>query len=659
MKNEHVYSSPMTVDSLAELRKNVLIRIYWFFLGIGAVLLVVGSIDPIKDGNWLLFAGYLIIYLILILSHIGKQIPYIIKTSVILITLVAVGLSELWFFGFGSLGYLYLYASIIFACWLVGMLWGFILIGISFISTGIIAAFYSFGNLDMSSPQRQIADTLTDWLSPFIGFFVISIATVSFIGILIQGLQRNILANMKYQKDLESSRSKLQSTVTMLDAVINSFPAIFYMYDFPPEHLIRYNENHWKMTGYTEAELKTMTIYDWFDEDSSISKLKDFLGTTNQNESISIELPFKVKDGTKHPWLFTAKSFTHQEKEYFVGFGQDLTEIKELESKFRRVFEGSKAGIILTDRNGNIKDLNNIVSEIAELERENLIEYNVFDFSPESDRERRIHLNTELFEGKIDKIREEREIILADGRRKFADVSVGFVPYTKEGPLAVYVLVEITKQKNYQSQLETSLKEKELLLSEVHHRVRNNLQIISSLINISSAYSVNIEQFKQVVSLRIQAMSLIYEKLSEEEGYASVDLESYVYDLISTIYELYTIDVNKSQITLMIPEKIVIKIDIASSLGILINEIISNAVLHAFDGINKGRISVNINNTSGLLNIKINDDGIGLPDDYKDQESFGFVIIDSLVKQLKGELVIRSGFLPDNRGTEFVLKIPV
>ena len=154
-------------------------------------------------------------------------------------------------------------------------------------------------------------------------------------------------------------------------------------------------------------------------------------------------------------------------------------------------------------------------------------------------------------------------------------------------------------------------------------------------------------------------MSLMHERLSEEEGYANVDLESYIYDLISVIYELYFIDVNKIKISLVIPEKTVMKIDIASSIGIIINEIVSNAVLHAFNGIDKGSISVNIHNIKSLLTIKVEDDGIGMPDNYDKQDSFGFVIIGSLVKQLKGELTVRSGFLDDNRGSELVLKIPV
>ena len=655
---EHDFSAPMTVESLSKLRINVLNRVYIVFLIIGGIVLAVASIDPVSKGNWFLFIGYIITYLLVVLAYLIKKIPYTIRTLVILLGLIAIGISELWFFGFGSLGYLYLFASIILACWLVGTYLGVILLAISFIFSGIIAAFYSYGNLDMSSPQRQIADDLIDWLAPFLGFFVISIAFISLFQILIQGLKKNIHANIKYQKEIESSHSELQSNVAMLDAVIESFPEIFYMYDLPPNHLVRYNENHWKMTGYTESEIKKMTIDDWFGDEFSRSKLEDVLGTINKDKSISLELPFKTKDGAEHPWLFTAKAFSHNKKDYFVGFGLDLTEQKELESKFKQVFEESKAGIMLVDRNGIIKDLNNVILETAGLEREHLIGHDVFNFSTESDKERRKELHTDLFEGKIDKIHEEREIILPDGTRKYNDVSVGLVPFSKEGPLAVYVVIEFTKQKEYQTQLETSLKEKGLLLQEVHHRVRNNLQIISSLINISGSYSESIEEFKQAVALRIQAMSLMHERLSEEEGYASVDLESYVYDLISAIYELYTVDINKIKITSIIPEKIVMKIDLASSIGILINEIVSNAVLHAFKGIDKGSISVNIHNIEGLLTIKIEDDGIGMPDNYDKQDSFGFVIVDSLVKQIKGELTVRSGFLADNRGSELILEIP-
>lgn len=658
MSVEKHNSAPITVDSLSNLRKNVLDRVYVVLLIIGGIALAFASIDPISNRNWILLIWYIGIYILVLLGYLIKKIPSYIRVFVILLVLISIGVSELWFFGFASLAYLYLFASIILACWLVSTNLGFILLGISFFNAGIIAFFYSYGNLDMSSPQRQIADDLIDWLAPFLGFFVISIAFISLFKILITGLQQTILANTKYQEEIESSRSDLESSVAMFEAVINSFPEVFYMYEFPPKHLVRYNENHWKMTGYTESDIQKMTIFDWFGDNSSRSEVENAFKTINKNESISMELPLNTKGNKEQPWLFTAKAFTHNKKDYFVGFGLNLTEQKELESKFKHVFEGSKAGILLINKKGEIKELNKITSDIAELDKEQLIGKNVFDFSPNSDRERRIQMDTDLFEGRIDHIHEEREVILTDGNRKYLDISIGLVPFSKNGPLAVYVLVDITKQKEYQMQLEISLKEKGLLLQEVHHRVRNNLQIISSLINISSSFSEDIEDFKQSIALRIQAMTLMHERLSEEEGFASLDLESYISDLIGAIYELYEIDINKIKINLNSPEKIVVKIDLASSLGILINELISNAILHAFSGLDRGQITISVHKLDDDLELNINDDGIGLPDNYNDNNSFGFLMIDSIINQLGGKIVNRTGYLSDNRGTEFILTIP-
>lgn len=658
MSVEKHNSAPITVDSLSNLRKNVLDRVYVVLLIIGGIAIAASSIDPISNRNWILLIWYIGIYILVLLGYLIKKIPSYIRVFVILLVLISIGVSELWFFGFASLAYLFLFASIILACWLVGTNLGFILLGISFFIAGIIAFFYSYGNLDMSSPQRQIADDLIDWLAPFLGFFVISIAFISLFKILITGLQQTILANTKYQEEIESSRSDLESSVAMFEAVINSFPEVFYMYEFPPKHLVRYNENHWKMTGYTESDIQKMTIFDWFGDNSSRSEVENAFKTINKNESISMELPLNTKGNKEQPWLFTAKAFTHNKKDYFVGFGLNLTEQKELESKYKHIFEGSKAGILLINKKGEIKELNKITSDIAELDKEQLIGKNVFDFSPNSDRERRIQMDTDLFEGRIDHIHEEREVILTDGNRKYLDISIGLVPFSKNGPLAVYVLVDITKQKEYQMQLEISLKEKGLLLQEVHHRVRNNLQIISSLINISSSFSEDIEDFKQSIALRIQAMTLMHERLSEEEGFASLDLESYISDLIGAIYELYEIDINKIKISLNSPEKIVVKIDLASSLGILINELISNAILHAFTGLDRGQITISVHKLDDDLELNINDDGIGLPDNYNDNNSFGFLMIDSIINQLGGKIVNRTGYLSDNRGSEFILTIP-
>ena len=130
MSVEQGHSAPMTENHLSELRKSVLNRIYLVFLVIGGIAIAVGSIDPISDGNWLLFAGYLIIYLLIILAYLGKQLPVRIRSSVLLLCLVLLGVSELWYFGFGSLGYLYFYAAITLGCWLVSTRWGFLLIAL-------------------------------------------------------------------------------------------------------------------------------------------------------------------------------------------------------------------------------------------------------------------------------------------------------------------------------------------------------------------------------------------------------------------------------------------------------------------------------------------------------------------------------------------------
>lgn len=652
------YSAPMTVDLISELRKAVIDRIYLLLVIFGGIAFGFGSIDPISNGNWLLFASYIALYLLIIFAYLAKNLSVNLRSYVLLFCLTIFGISELWYFGFGSLGYLFLYAGITIACWLVSIKWGIILLLVSSIITFVIALFYSYGNLDMIIPQRQIASNLIDWLSPFFGFFVISTASISFIGILFKGLQKNMHANIKYQEELQSSNAKLKKTVSLLDTAIESFPGVYYLYENPPEYLLKYNENIWKMTGYTESEIKTMTNYDWYKSDTARSKLKQALSTINNKNSISVELPVTFKDGKEYPWLLTAKSFSHEGKKYYTGFGLDLTKQKELESKFKLVFEKSKAGIIITSRNGDIIDVNDNIIQRVEMNQDKLIGFNIFNFSPESDKLRRKQLNEDLFDGIIDEIHEERGIIMPDGTQQFADVNVGLINYSTTGSLAVYVIIDVTEKRNYQDQLEISLNEKGILLQEVHHRVRNNLQIISSLINISSSVSDNIEDFKQRLALRIQAMTLMHERLSEEEGFASLDIENYVHDLIGNIYELYEIDINKIKISLNIPEQIIFTIDVAASIGLLLNEIISNAILHAFKGLDGGKIVVEVHKIEDYMIINIKDNGIGLPSNYKDKNSFGYLMIESLINKLKGKIISNIGFLADNKGSEFILKIP-
>src|ERR1017187_3987161 len=202
--------------------------------------------------------------------------------------------------------------------------------------------------------------------------------------------------------------------------------------------------------------------------------------------------------------------------------------------------------------------------------------------------------------------------------------------------------------------IETSLKEKEVLLKEIHHRVKNNLQIISSLLNLQSGYikdKESIEVFKESQN-RVRSMALIHEKLYQSKDMSQIDFSEYVSELISNLFSSYSL--NSALITLhQNINNILLEIDLAINLGLIINELVSNVFKHAFPTGSKGNLYISLKNDEQNYELIIEDDGIGFISeiDFRKTESLGLQLIIRLVEQIGGEI-----FLFRDNGTKFVIK---
>ena len=206
-------------------------------------------------------------------------------------------------------------------------------------------------------------------------------------------------------------------------------------------------------------------------------------------------------------------------------------------------------------------------------------------------------------------------------------------------------------QKDKNENIESSLKEKEVLLKEIHHRVKNNLQIISSLLNLQSAYikdKASIEIFKESQN-RVRSMALIHEKLYQSKDMSQIDFSGYVSELISNLFSSYSL--NSSMITLHQEiNNIMLGIDLAINLGLIINELVSNSFKHAYPEGSKGNLYISMKKKDKQYELIIEDDGIGFPKhiDYKQTESLGLQLIITLVEQIGGEITLYT-----EKGTKF------
>lgn len=186
-----------------------------------------------------------------------------------------------------------------------------------------------------------------------------------------------------------------------------------------------------------------------------------------------------------------------------------------------------------------------------------------------------------------------------------------------------------------------SLKEKEQLLKEVHHRVKNNLQIISSLLNLQSEH-IQDEKFLEVIresKIRIASMALIHEMLYATKDFSHVKVNDYVSRLYQSIYRTFLGESDQVSFLLEVDEKLTFEIDTMIPLGLILNEIISNSMKYAFpDG--KGTIRLSITKTEQKYLLEVSDDGIGIPAEFQLQnaKSLGIQLIHMLSEQINAEL---------------------
>ncbi|MBL7924981.1 MAG: PAS domain S-box protein [Bacteroidia bacterium] len=220
----------------------------------------------------------------------------------------------------------------------------------------------------------------------------------------------------------------------------------------------------------------------------------------------------------------------------------------------------------------------------------------------------------------------------------------------------VVIDTDITLRKHMEEQIREALEEKGLLLREIHHRVKNNLQIIISLFNLQTSYVTDTNAYKALKEGqdRIKSMALIHERFYQSDGLSKIDFDDYIKRLAENLMQSFR--VNADQVALIIhAEKISLDIDTAVPCGLIINEIVSNSLKHAFKEGRKGEILVELNQTMpDRFRLVIGDNGIGMPEGFtlENSDSLGIQLIQALTDQLEGEMKIETA---PGKGVKYII----
>ncbi|MFA4876410.1 MAG: PAS domain S-box protein [Methanoregula sp.] len=332
--------------------------------------------------------------------------------------------------------------------------------------------------------------------------------------------------------------------------------------------------------------------------------------------------------------------------------------LQESEQKFRDLFENSRDGIVIADtRTRQIVDCNEMFSHMLGYHPEEIKNLGLMDIHPESDRARATEIFEKMARHEIN-IAENLPVKRKDGILFYADVSTYPINKSNKDYL-VGVFRDITERKQAEElrkhfteeleqqvrfrtrELENLLNEKNVILREVHHRVKNNFQIIISLLNLQSR-DIGDERVSRAMresQNRIRAMAFIHEAMYTSADLARIDLEPYIKYMTAQLLTFFA--VRPGTISLVIDVKnIFVDINTAIPLGLVINELFSNSLKHAFPEGRTGKITIRILEDQNELTITYQDNGVGFREgfDWQTAESLGFKLIRVLIDQLDGTI---------------------
>jgi PAS domain S-box-containing protein len=338
----------------------------------------------------------------------------------------------------------------------------------------------------------------------------------------------------------------------------------------------------------------------------------------------------------------------------YIGSCIDITERKRTDERFRLYVEAAPNALLMIDAHGVMTLVNSQTEQLFGYSRVELLGQPVEMLVPERFRASHPGRREAFFRAPATRaMGAGRDLfgLRKDGRE--VPIEIGLNPLrTEEGPLVLASIIDITERVQAAQRLMNSLREKEVLLREIHHRVKNNLAVIGSLLYLQSTTTQDEPTLRMLQNCRdrVHSMALVHERLYRSEDLASVNFGEYTEELANQLFRNHVLSANTIRLKLDI-EKIPLDIDRAIPCGLLLNELISNALKHAFPHGRSGEIRVSLQSTgNGGLALSVADNGVGLPDEATLQArgSLGMRLVHSLATQLDTHIE----FLRRDPGTE-------
>ena len=410
------------------------------------------------------------------------------------------------------------------------------------------------------------------------------------------------------------------------------------------------NKEMTKLFEYSSEEIENKKKWTEFVYPDDLSKMINYHNKREKNPASapnSYETRFVDRHGMVHDTKITVDKIPDTDD--YVTSVLDITDLKnayrELESsenRFRSLFENNPVPYQSLDLDGKYIDLNEQLSELLGYSREEILGKSFSDFWTSE--------TIDEFPQKFEYLKDhgwannvEINLVCKNGDIK----TVLLTGRTQKDPITGQflrthgILYDISERKLMEDKLKKSLEEKDLLIKEIHHRVKNNLMVISSLLNLQSNLIKDKEAkniFRESQS-RAKSMAMIHERLYSSDDLKRIDFGDYIRTLSTELFHTYVLDPSIINLKLNV-EKIMIDINTAVPLGLIVNELVSNAMKYAFPAGRPGEIDISFHQIDDKYVLIVKDDGVGIPSDLdiNKVKSLGLQLVTNLSNQIDGVL---------------------
>ncbi len=460
-------------------------------------------------------------------------------------------------------------------------------------------------------------------------------------------------SSIKMAYKLFKAHRKVNISEERLNTLLNTITVVAGLTESDGTFILA-NDAYANSLGCTKEELVGKSMFDFFSSEVSESRKLKLEQVVNSKNSLQWEdeRAGRCFSNTVYPIIDNTGNVTE-----LAIFVIETTKNKEVDEKLQElavIVEQSPNAIVITNLKGNVEYINPEFCNLSGYSKEELIGKNLRILqSGETPEKVYKELWQTVLAGKVWK---GEFINKKKNGELFRENAVISPVYDNSGNIAHLAGIkrDITERKQAEEEVKKLLKEKEMLLKEVHHRIKNNMNTISSLLSMQADEVNNPDlsgAFQDAIS-RIESMGVLYDKLYRSEKYEEVSIKEYLSYLTEEIIEIFPgnkIKIEKHIDSFFVDTKIIF------ALGIIVNELITNAMKYAFAGRAKGIIKVSVKRDNNHIILIFQDNGIGMSEqESKEGKGFGLRLIDMLINQIEGSYRIEN-----TKGTRYTIEFDI